>query len=116
MVRRAAAVLLLLLSVPAATGAQTVARPRDMRVIVIFRPDALLDRFAGAFAYDDRLQDTARFGYHSRAVLGTIMTLERRHGFRATAFYSRALRGFAATLPAAVVAKLAGDPLVLTIE
>jgi len=117
MVRRAVALLLLVLSFPAASGAQTVAaRPRESRVIVVFRPDALLDRFAGAFAYDDRLQDTARFGYHSRAVLGAIMALERRHGFRATAFYSRALKGFAATLPAAVVAKLAADPLVLAIE
>jgi subtilisin family serine protease len=117
MVRRAAALLLLLLSFPAASGAQTVAvRPRESRVIVIFRPDALLDRFAGAFAYDERLQDTARFGYHSRAVLGAVMTLERRHGFRATAFYSRALKGFAATLPAAVIARLAADPLVLAIE
>jgi subtilisin family serine protease len=117
MVCRASALVLVLLSVSAASGAQTVtARPRESRVIVIFRPDALLDRFAGAFVYDDRLQDTARFGYHSRAVLGAIMTLERRHGFRASAFYSRALRGFAATLPAAVLARLAADPMVLAIE
>jgi subtilisin family serine protease len=117
MIRRAAALALLVLIVPAASGAQTVAaRPRGTRVIVTLRPDATLDRFAGAFVYDDRLQDTARFGYHSRAVLGAIMTLERRHGFRATAFYSRALKGFAATLPAGVLARLAADPLVLAIE
>jgi len=117
MIRRAAALLLVLLSWPAVSRAQTVAaRPRDSRVIVIFRPDVSLDRFAGAFVYDERLQDTARFGYHSRAVLGAIMTLERRLGFRASAFYSRALKGFAATLPPAVVARLAADPLVLAIE
>jgi subtilisin family serine protease len=117
MMRRAVVLLLLLLSVPAASGAQTVAaRPRESRVIVIFRPDAAIDRFAGAFVYDDRLQDTVRFGYHSRAVLGAIMSLERRHGFRATAFYSRALKGFAATLPPAILARLAADPMVLAIE
>src|SRR5690242_7142745 len=113
MIRSAAALLLLFVSFPAASGAQTVAaRPRESRVIVIFRPDAAIDRFASAFVYDDRLQDTGRFGYHSRAVLGAIMSLERRHGFRATAFYSRALKGFAATLPPAVLAKLAADPMV----
>jgi subtilisin family serine protease len=117
MIRRAAALLLLLVSVSAAAGAQTVAtRPRESRVIVIFRPDAAIDRYAGAFVYDDRLQDTARFGYHSRAVLGAIMSLERRYGFRATAFFSRTVKGFAATLPPAIVAKLAVDPMVLAIE
>src|SRR3954453_9473983 len=98
MMRGAAGFLLLILvAFPSLAGSQTLStRPRDPRVIVILRPDAALDRYAGAFVYDDRLQDTARFGYHSRAVLGAIMTLERRHGFRATAFYSRALKGFSA--------------------
>ena len=63
-----------------------------------------------------RRQDRARFGYHSKAVLGAIMMLERRHGFRARVFYSSAIKGFAATITPAVAAKLSADPLVLSIE
>jgi subtilisin family serine protease len=118
MTRRAAGFLLLILAAfPGLARSQALsARPRDSRVIVILRSDATLDRYAAAFVYDDRLQDTARFGYHSRAVLGAVMTLERRHGFRATAFYSRALKGFSATVSPAALARLAADPLVLAIE
>jgi len=83
---------------------------------VTLRAEAGQDGYASAFAYDERLQDTNRFGYHSRAVLGAIMTLERRYGFRATAFYSRALKGFAATVPPGVLARMAADPLILAIE
>jgi subtilisin family serine protease len=86
------------------------------RIIVTLRDDVSLDAYAGAFVADDRLQDTRRFGYHARPVLGAIMTLERRHGFRASAFYSRALKGFAATVTPAVAARLAADPLVLAVE
>jgi len=104
---------------PAAAFAQDVFAPvpaGQMRVIVRLRDDVKLDGFAAAFTADDRLQDGKRFGYHSKSVLGAIMSLERRHGFRARAFYSAAIKGFAATVPSAVAARLAADPLVLSVE
>src|SRR4051794_30128211 len=104
---------------PAAAIAQSPRAPAaagDVRVIVTFRDDARLDSYASAFVADERLQDRARFGYHSRSVLGAIMTLERRHGFRARAFYSAALRGFAATMTPQTAARLAADPLVGAVE
>ena len=106
-----------LLTIAAAVAAQDVAAPAGQRrVIVTLRDDVKLDTFASAFVADERLQDQARFGYHSKAVLGAIMALERRHGFRASAFYSRALRGFAATVTPAVAARLAADPMVRAVE
>ena len=104
---------------PAAAIAQDLAAPApagQTRVIVTLRDDAKLESYAAAFVADERLQDRARFGYHSRPVLGAIMALERRHGFRARAFYSSALRGFAATMTPAVAARLAADPLVRSVE
>src|SRR4051794_17035100 len=102
------------LLMPVTAFAQDLAAPAtatDARVIVRLRDDVALAGYAAAFVVDDRLQDTARFGYHSRPVIGAIMTLERRHGFRARAFYSRAIKGFAATISPAVAARLAADPL-----
>ncbi len=104
---------------PVSAIAQDVMSPPpagQMRVIVRLRDDVKLDSYASAFVADDRLQDRARFGYHSRPVLGAIMSLERRHGFRARAFYSAAIKGFAATLTPAVARQLAADPLVLSVE
>ena len=104
---------------PAAAIAQDLAAPApagQVRVIVTLRDDAKLDAYASAFVADERLQDRARFGYHSRPVLGAIMALERRHGFRARAFYSSALRGFAATMTPEIAARLAADPLVRAVE
>jgi subtilisin family serine protease len=119
MIRVSRAVLLACLLMPVAAFAQDVAGPAaatGARVIVRLRDDVELASYTAAFIADDRLQDTARFGYHSRSVVGAVMTLERRHGFRARAFYSRAIKGFAATITPAVAARLAADPLVLSIE
>jgi subtilisin family serine protease len=119
MVRAGCAFLVACVLTPAAAVTQNIAVPpagAERRVIVTLRDDAALGSYAGAFVADDRLQDAARFGYHSRPVLGAIMTLERRHHFRARAFYSRALKGFAATITPAVAATLAADPLVLSID
>jgi subtilisin family serine protease len=119
MIRVSRAVLLACLLMPVAAFAQDVAAPAaatGTRVIVRLRDDVELASYTAAFVADDRLQDTARFGYHSRPVVGAIMALERRHGFRARAFYSRAIKGFAATITPAVAARLAADPLVLSIE
>ncbi len=86
------------------------------RFIVTLRPGAALDAQASAFVPDARVADQRRFGYHSRAVLGAIMALERQYGFRSTAFFSRVLRGFAAPLTPQLAARLAADPLVLAVE
>jgi subtilisin family serine protease len=85
------------------------------RVIVMLRADVALDGYAGAFVADARTRQPIA-AYHARDVVGAIMSLERSHGFKATAFFSRAIRGFAATLTAAQRDRLARDPLVATIE
>lgn len=118
-----AAVLLLtpmfILSAPGAAPAQRGDQART-RVIVQLHEDVDLSQFSVQFAEDERTRHP-RAAYHSRNVVsrnvvGAIMSLERRHGFRSTAFYSRALRGFAATLTAAQRQRLEADPLIKTIE
>ena len=111
---------LLILSAAAflALSARAPAQQNDtarQRVIVTLRDDAPLDGYAGAFTADERTRNPLA-AYHSHAVLGAVMSLERAHGFKARAFYSRALRGFAAALTAAQRERLAQDPLVATIE
>ena len=118
MVRVGRALLFACMLTPVTAFAHGLAAPAagESRVIVRLRDDVALDGYAAAFLADERTQDRVRFGYHSRPVLGAIMNLERRHGFRARAFYSRALKGFAASVTPAVAARLAADPLVLSVE
>jgi subtilisin family serine protease len=97
---------------PAPSAASSV----PSRVVVTLRDDVALDAYAAAFVADERLDDRVRFGYHSKAVVAAVMALERRHGFRSHAFFSRALKGFVATVTPAVAARLAADPLVRSVE
>jgi aqualysin 1 len=99
-----------------AASAQPVEREARARVIVQFKDAVAFDQFVPEFRPDTRLADARLHGYHSRGVLGAIMSLERRHGFRADAFYSRALKGFAASVTDAQRRRLEADPLVGTIE
>ena len=85
------------------------------RVVVTFKEAADVAPFAREFVPDQRTR-RATAAYHSRAVVGAVMSLERRHGFRADAFYSRALRGFAAAVTPAQRQALAHDPMIATIE
>lgn len=85
------------------------------RVVVQLRDDVPLDGFAAAFVPDERTSQP-QAAYHSPAVLGAIMSLERHYGFRARAFYSRAIRGFAATVTPTERARLEADPMVLAVE
>jgi subtilisin family serine protease len=85
------------------------------RYIVQLKDDVDLSAFTAAFTPDARTADP-RAAYHSRAVVGAVMALERSHGFRARAFFSRAIRGFAAELTALQRARLAAHPLVAVIE
>lgn len=116
--RAAAAVLLLTpiftLSSASIAPAQREDNPRT-RVIVQLRDDVDFGSFAGEFVEDERTRHP-NAAYHSRSVVGTVMAMERRHGFRARAFYSRALRGFAASVTAAQRAALAADPMVKSVE
>lgn len=98
----------------AAVDAQPAGNARA-RVIVTLKAAADLAPFERDFADDERTR-RATAAYHSRAVVGAVMSLERRHGFRADAFFSRAIRGFAASLTRAQIDALAGHPLVERIE
>jgi subtilisin family serine protease len=111
---RVLATLTLALLLPS-TGA--VAQRPAHRIIVEFRDDAALDGFAAGYRADGRAAQAPHiFRYQSRAVLGAITALERQHGFRAHAFYSRAIRGFAAVVTPAQRAALERHPLVKTVE
>jgi subtilisin family serine protease len=85
------------------------------RVVVTLKSSTDFAAFERDFAGDER---TARpsAAYHRRGVLGAVMSLERGHGFRADAFFSRALEGFAAALTQAQIAALSRHPLVERIE
>ena len=70
MIRAGCAVLVACMLAPAAAFAQNNAAPAapgETRVIVTLRDSAALASYAAAFVADDRLQDSARFGYHSNA-------------------------------------------------
>jgi subtilisin family serine protease len=85
------------------------------RYIVQLKDAVDLSAFTAAFTPDERTADP-RAAYHSRAVVGAVMALERSHGFRARAFFSRAIRGFAAELTTQQRDRLAAHPLVAVIE
>ena len=86
------------------------------RVIVQFRDDAQLAMYAQDYADDERTAPAGSSSYHRRDIVGAAMSLERRYGFRATNFYSYALRGFAARLTAAQRRALEANPLVAVVE
>jgi len=86
------------------------------RVIVQFRDDAQLAMYAQDYADDERTAPPGSSTYHRRDIVGAAMSLERRYGFRATNFYSYALRGFAARLTAAQRRALEANPLVAVVE
>jgi subtilisin family serine protease len=85
------------------------------RYIVQLKDAVDLSAFTAAFTPDERTADP-RAAYHSRAVVGAVMALERSHGFKARAFFSRAIRGFAAELTTQQRDRLAAHPLVAVIE
>jgi subtilisin family serine protease len=86
------------------------------RVIVQFRDDAVFNAFAADYADDERTAQQGQSTYHRRDVVGAAMALERTLGFRATNFYSRALKGFAATVTPAQRRALEASPLVQFVE
>ena len=85
------------------------------RVVVTLKNSIDFAAFERHFIADDRTSRPAA-AYHRRGVLGAVMQLERGLGFRADAFFSRALNGFAASLTSAQIDALARSPLVERIE
>ena len=85
------------------------------RYIVQFKADVTFDEFTAEYSDDARFNGS-RHRHHSRGVLGALLALERRHGFRADAVFSRALRGFAGPLTPGQLRRLSADPLVASIE
>jgi subtilisin family serine protease len=86
------------------------------RVIVQFRDGAVFDAYAADYEDDERTAARGQGTYHRKDVVGAAMALERRHGFRATHFYSHALKGFAAQVTPAQRRALEANPLVDIVE
>jgi len=101
----------------AALAGSAFAQPGGVRsrVIVTLKATTDFSSFERDFSADERTERPAA-AYHRRGVLGAIMRLERGNGFRADAFFSRALNGFAASLTTAQIEALARHPLVERIE
>lgn len=116
---RRAVFLVVLSSVVAISSTTGVAqRPAaSFPVIVLFRGNADLSSHRADFRADDRAAaDPDAWGYLNREVVGSVMALERRHGFRADHVYSAAVRGFAARLSARQIAELEQNQDVALVE
>jgi subtilisin family serine protease len=86
-------------------------------VIVLFRNGADLSSHGTDARRDERAAaDPDGWGYLNRDVVGSVIALERRHGFRADHVYSAAVRGFAARLSARQIDELEQDPDIALVE
>ncbi|MBI3303046.1 MAG: S8 family peptidase [Deltaproteobacteria bacterium] len=86
-------------------------------VIVVFNENAPVQNFRSFYRVDDRARaNPEAWGYLDHGVVGTVQTLEARHGFRADHIYSAALQGFAARLTAQQIDALEHDPLIAYVE
>ena len=97
-------------------GARESSAQESVRAVIQLRADVELEPYARDFAPDARTSRSDSSTYHRREVVGAAQSLERKYGFRATNFYSHAIKGFAATLTRAQLRTLAADPLVETVE
>ena len=98
-----------------AVSAASIDAQQPRRYIVQFKADVAFDDHVADYADDARFASEQQ-RYHSRGVLGAMMALERRHGFRADAVFSVALKGFAGPLTPGQLRRLRADPLVGSIE
>jgi aqualysin 1 len=86
-------------------------------VIVVFRNDVSLAKNGPNYHADERAAaDPDAWDYLDHDVVGSVMALERRHGFRADQVFSAALRGFAARLNGRQIDALERDPDVDYVE
>jgi subtilisin family serine protease len=105
----------LMFAVLVAASAASIEAQQPRRYIVQFKDAVVFDNHVADFTDDARFR-SERHRYHARGVLGAMLALERRHGFRADAVFSRALKGFAAPLTPGQWRRLSTDPLVASIE
>jgi subtilisin family serine protease len=108
-------IALLAVATLVAVSATSITAQSTRRYIVQFKADVAFDDHLADYADDGRFSSN-RHRYHARGVVGALMALERRHGFRADAVFSRALKGFAGPLTPVQLRRLSADPLVATIE
>jgi subtilisin family serine protease len=108
--------LLALLSVT--TSASIAQQPAaTFPVIVVFHEHAPFQNFRANYRADARAAaNPAAWQYLDRDVVGTVMAMEARQGFRADHIYSSTIRGFAARLTARQIDDLESDPLVDYVE
>ena len=116
--RRAFFLVILSSVVAISSTTGTAQRPAaSFPVIVVFRSNAALSSHRADFRRDERAAaDPDAWGYLDQDVVGSVMSLERRHGFRADHVYSVALRGFAARLTSRQIDALEQDADVALVE
>ncbi|MGE5835437.1 MAG: S8 family peptidase [Acidobacteriota bacterium] len=86
-------------------------------VIVVFRSDVSLAKNGPNYHADERAAaDPDAWDYLDHDVVGSVMALERRHGFRADQVFSAAVRGFSARLNGRQIDALERDPDVDYVE
>lgn len=111
--------LLAFLSVLFITTSASVAQQpaATFPVIVVFHEHAPFRNYRANYRADARATaNPAAWQYLDRDVVGTVMALEARQGFRADHIYSSAIRGFAARLTARQIDALENDPTVDYVE
>lgn len=116
--RRAVFIITFLSALALAGTAGEAQRPAaSFPVIVVFRGDVSLAKGASNYHADERAAaDPEAWNYLDHDVVGSVMALERRHGFRADQVFSVAVRGFAARLNGRQIDALEHDPDVDYIE
>jgi subtilisin family serine protease len=116
--RRTAFIITFLSVLAAASTLGEAQRPAaSFPVIVVFRGDASLAAHRGDYRADERAAaDPDAWGYLDHDVVGSVMALERRHGFRADQVFSSAVRGFSARLNGRQIDALERDPDVDYVE
>lgn len=110
---------LMLLGLLCMTTSASVAQqpPATFPVIVVFHEHAPFQNYRANFRADGRAAaNPGAWQYLDRDVVGTVMSMEARQGFRADHIFSSAIRGFAARLTARQIDALESDPMVDYVE
>jgi subtilisin family serine protease len=116
--RRAVFFITFLSALALASTAGEAQRPAaSFPVIVVFRGDVSLAKGGPNYHADERAATHPdAWNYLDHDVVGSVMALERRHGFRADQVFGVALRGFSARLNGRQIDALEHDPDVDYIE